>query len=207
MSRFRALFFWLALSAVLSVPVAAAAVSPLLAWRQPIYIIAGFADIIAMALLLVQPLMAGDYLPNLSARRARWLHRWVGGTLIVAIIIHVTGLWFISPPDVVDALLLRSPTWFSVWGVVSMWAVFATALLFIQRHKLRPRTWRWAHSGLAIIIVAGSVAHAMLIDGTMETLSKAFICFAVIAATVKLIIDRRVWASPPTTLSRTRTLY
>ncbi len=43
---------WAALTAALVVPVAIAATSPLLAWRQPVYITAGFAGIFAMALLI-----------------------------------------------------------------------------------------------------------------------------------------------------------
>ena len=47
---------WVALAAAIGVPIAAAAVSPLLAWRDPVYILAGFAGIIALGLMLVQPL-------------------------------------------------------------------------------------------------------------------------------------------------------
>jgi hypothetical protein len=46
---------------------------------------------------------------------------------------------------------------------------------------------------LAIVIVAGSVVHAMLIEGTMETISKAALCALVLAATVKVMVDLRVW--------------
>jgi len=45
---------------------------------------------------------------------------------------------------------------------------------------------------LAIVIVAGSVVHAMLIEGTMETISKAALCALVLAATVKVMADLRV---------------
>ena len=38
---------------------------------------------------------------------------------------------------------------------------------------------------LAIVIVVGSVVHAILIEGTMETVSKAALCALVLAATVK----------------------
>ena len=38
---------------------------------------------------------------------------------------------------------------------------------------------------LAVVIVAGSVVHAMLIEGTMETVSKAALCALVLAATIK----------------------
>ncbi|MBG6143339.1 putative ferric reductase [Labrenzia sp. EL_142] len=197
MGRTRAILIWGVLAAVLLIPVAAAAASPLLQWRQPVYIAAGFAGIIAMALLLVQPLLAGGYLPGLARQRGRWLHRWVGGLLVLAVIGHVAGLWITSPPDVIDALLFRSPTPFSVWGVIAMWAVFAAALLAAIRRRLqlRPRTWRLAHTSLALVIVAGSVIHALLIEGTMETVTKVALCGLVLAAFLKAFADLKVWAS------------
>ena len=195
-NRFLAILAWVALAFTVTVPVVAAAFSPLLAWRQPVYIAAGFAGIAGMALLLIQPLLAGGYLPGLSALQSRQIHRWTGAVLLAAVIIHVAGLWITSPPDVIDALLFRSPTLFSAWGVTAMWCVFATALLamFRKRLGLSPRLWRLAHTGLAAIIVVGSVVHAMLIEGTMETLSKAALCALVIAATVKLAVDLKVWS-------------
>lgn len=197
MGRTRAILIWGFLAAVLLIPVAAAATSPLLQWRQPVYIAAGFAGIIAMALLLVQPLLAGGYLPGLARQRGRRLHRLVGGVLVLAVIVHVAGLWITSPPDVIDALLFRSPTPFSVWGVIAMWAVFAAALLAAIRHRLqlRPRTWRLAHTSLALVIVAGSVTHAFLIEGTMETVTKVALCGLVLAAFLKAFADLKVWTS------------
>ena len=46
---------------------------------------------------------------------------------------------------------------------------------------------------LAIVIVAASVVHGMLIEGTMETVSKAALCALVLAATVKVMVGLRVW--------------
>ena len=196
MKRARTILIWTALAAAVVVPVAAAAASPLLAWRQPVYIAAGFAGVIAMSLLLVQPLLAGGYLPGLPGQRGRRLHRMVGGALVAAVVIHVAALWITSPPDVVDALLFRSPTPFSAWGVIAMWAVFAAALLAALRRRLRlrPQTWRFAHTALAAVVVVGSIVHALLIEGTMETVSKAVLCGMVLLATVKVLADLRVWA-------------
>jgi predicted ferric reductase len=191
----RPILIWTALAAAIAVPIAFAAASPLLAWRDPVYIAAGFAGVVGMGLLLVQPLLIGGYLPGPSANRARRLHRWIGGLLVAAVVIHVGALWITSPPDVVDVLLFQSPTPFSVWGVVAMWTVFATALLaaFRRRLRLRPRTWRISHAFLAVVIVVGSVVHALLIEGTMETISKAALCGLVLAATTKVIADLRIW--------------
>lgn len=189
MSRTKAICVWVAALAAIAVPIGAAATSPLLAWRDPIYIAAGFAGVFAMAFLLIQPLLAGGYLPGLSARRARQIHRMVGGLLVVAVVSHVAGLWLTSPPDVIDALLFASPTPFSAWGVIAMWAVFATALLAALRRRLRlrPRTWRLGHAGLAVLITVASVIHAILIEGTMELLLKAVLCALVLAATLTAI--------------------
>ena len=81
------------------------------------------------------------------------------------------------------------------FGVIAMWAVFAVALLaaFRRRLGLRPRTWRRGHMILAVVIVAGGVVHAMLIEGTMEMVSKAVLCALVLAAAIKVMVDLRVW--------------
>ena len=191
----RVTLVWAALAAVVCVPIAAAATSPLLEWRDPVYILAGFAGIIALCVVLFQPLLIGGYLPGLSGRVGRRAHQWIGGALVAAVVIHVAGLWITSPPDMIDALLLVSPTPFSPFGVIAMWAIFAVALLAILRRRLglRPRTWRIAHTLLAIVIVAGSAVHAILIEGTMETVSKAALCALVLAAAIKVIADLRVW--------------
>jgi predicted ferric reductase len=185
---------WAALATAVCVPIAAAAASPLLAWRGPVYIVAGFAGIIALGLMLVQPLLIAGYLPGLSAYRGRRAHHWVGGALALAVVVHVGGLWITSPPDMIDALFFSSPTPFSPWGVIAMWAIFAVALLAAVRRRLglRPRTWRIAHMLLAIVIVVGSVVHAILVEGTMETVSKAALCVLVLAAAIKVMAGLRV---------------
>jgi predicted ferric reductase len=184
---------WAALAAAICVPIAAAAFSLQLEWRDPVYILAGFAGIIALGLLLVQPLLIAGYLPGLPAIRGRLVHRWIGGALVVAVVVHVAGLWVTSPPDMIDALLFTSPTPFSPFGVIAMWAIFAVALLAVFRRRLglRPRTWRIAHISLAVVIVAGSVAHGLLIEGTMETVSKWALCAFVVLAVGITLADQR----------------
>jgi len=202
----RSALIWATLAVALTVPVVFAASSPLLAWRDPIYIAAGFAGVVALALLLIQPLLAGGYLPGLRLRFSRRLHAWVGSGLVAAVVVHVAALWLTSPPDVVDALLLRSPTPFSAWGVVAMWAVFATALLAALRGRLRLKlvVWRLCHIILAVVIVVGSVVHAMMIDGTMGIVSKAALSALVMAAAVKVIFDLRLLADIRRMASRYR---
>jgi len=89
----RSVTIWTALIFALAVPTIASAFSPQLQWRDPIYILAGFAGVISLGLLLVQPLLIGGFLPGLSPINHRRLHRWVGGCLVTAIIIHVAALW------------------------------------------------------------------------------------------------------------------
>ncbi len=191
----RVTLIWVALAAAICVPLAAAAMSPQLAWRNAVYILAGFAGILGLGFMLVQPLLIGGYVPGFSGRIGRRVHHWIGGALVVAVVIHVGGLWITSPPDMIDALLFSSPTPFSPFGVIAMWAIFAVALLAALRRRLglRPRTWRIAHMLLAIVIVAGSVVHGMLIEGAMETVSKAALCALVVAAAIKVMVDLQVW--------------
>ena len=184
----RTALIWAMLAAAIGVPIALAATSPYLQWRDAIYIGAGFAGIVGLGLLLVQPLLIAGSLPGLSAFRARRVHHWIGGALVVAIILHVAGLWITSPPDMLDALLFRSPTLFSPFGVVAMWAIFITALLAFFRRRLQLRTWRIIHLSLASVIAGGSIVHAMLIDGAMETISKAALCALAAAAAIKVVI-------------------
>jgi predicted ferric reductase len=189
----KATVIWAALVIAIGVPIALAATSPQLEWRGAVYILAGFAGMIALGLMLVQPLLIAGYLPGLHAYRGRRTHRWIGGAVVVAILIHVGGLWVTSPPDMIDALTFTSPTPSSPFGVIAMWAVFAVALLATIRRRLGLRTWRIAHLSLAVVIVVGSVVHGMLIEGTMETISKAALCALVLAAGIKVIADRWVW--------------
>jgi predicted ferric reductase len=187
---------WAALATATVVPIAAASQSPYIAFRDPVYVVAGFAGAVGMALMLVQPLLAGGALPGLSTYRGRLVHRWIGAALALAVAIHVAGLWVTSPPDVVDALLFVAPTPFSVWGVIAMWALFAAALLAALRRRLRlrPRSWRVAHKSLALVFVIGSVVHALLIEGTMETMSKAALCALALIATGMVVFDLGVRA-------------
>ncbi len=193
----RAVLIWVTLAAAMGAPFAIAATSPLIAWREPIYIAACLAGVAAMAMLLVQPLLAGGYLPPLSRRPERRLHAVVGIGLVVAVLAHVLGLWVTSPPDVIDVLLLRSPTPFSVWGVMAMWAVFAAALLALFRRRLRlaPALWRLCHATAASVVVVGAVVHAMLVEGMMGVASKAALGALALAATAKVMVDLRPWAA------------
>jgi hypothetical protein len=44
-----------------------------------------------------------------------------------------------------------------------------------------------------VVIVVGSIVHAMLVEGTMETVSKAALCALVLAAAIKVMAGLLVW--------------
>jgi len=192
MKRIRNAGIWLCIAAVLIVPLFASTMSPLLAWRNPVYIVAGFGGVIALCLMLLQPMLAGGILPGLTGTQRRRFHRWVGSALVLSLTIHLVGLWITSPPDVIDALLFVSATPFSIWGVIAMWSVIATAFLVLFRGRLRLslRLWRRSHRCLAIVTVVGSVVHALMIEGTMEIFSKAVLCVFILAASGLAILRR-----------------
>jgi len=198
---------WGLIGAVVIAPLAAAALSPLLAWRDPVYIASGFAGILAMALMVLQPLLASGSLPGVSLVKSKSVHRWAGALLVLMVVLHVGGLWVTSPPDVVDALLFRSPTPFSAWGVIAMWCIFAAVLVAVLRRRVRwhPKTWQKIHSTLALGVVVGGTAHAFLIEGTMEPVTKAILCIAAVVATLKAIRDLKVWSGRALANPNTRT--
>ena len=191
MTSARMALIWVVFAAAIGVPIALSLTSPLLEWRGPVYITAGLAGMIALGLLLVQPALIAGYLPDLSAYRARRIHHWTGGAVVVALLVHIGGLWITSPPDMIDALTFTSPTPFSPFGVTAMWAIFAVALLAAFRRRMGLRMWRIVHTSLAVVIVGGSVVRVVLVEGTMETTSKAALCALVVAAAIKAIVD--VW--------------
>lgn len=180
----RAFMIWTASGLSIILPLVLAASSEYLAWRDPVYIVAGFAGIFALCIVPLQPLLVRGWLPGLRLPVARRLHRIVGALLVATVVVHVAGLWVTSPPDIIDALLFRSPTPFSLWGVSAMWALFAAALLVGFRRHLPSRAWRLSHSGLAAIVVIGGAIHALLIEGTMEPISKSLLCGLAISTAV-----------------------
>jgi len=190
MTAARAAAIWAGLAAAIGVPIALAAASDLLAWRGPLYILAGFAGMVALGLVLVQPLLIAGTLPGLSGYRGRRIHHWIGGALAAAVVVHVAGLWITSPPDMIDALLYTSPTPFSPFGVTAMWAIVVVAVLAFFRRRLGLRAWRTIHMALAAVIVVGGIVHAMLVEGTMETISKAALCALAAVAATKVMVDR-----------------
>ncbi|MEL6914094.1 MAG: ferric reductase [Pseudomonadota bacterium] len=167
---------------------AEAAASPYLAYRQPVYIAASFAGVLALILMVGQPLLAAGLLPGLGASRSRRVHVVLGLLTAALVSVHVGGLWITSPPDVVDALTFTSPAPFSAWGVVAMWALVAAACAAALRHG---RARRLVHGALVSVAVGTTLPHAWLIEGTMGGVSKALLLLAALAALGWAIRTRR----------------
>ncbi|MGB0498562.1 MAG: ferric reductase-like transmembrane domain-containing protein [Rubricella sp.] len=196
MAAFRAILIWSALAGVMAVPVAVAASSEYLQYRSAVYVAASLAGVIALSLMLVQPMLASGHLPGLTMARGRRIHRWTGAVLLLAIVMHVAGLWITSPPDMIDALTFTAPTAFSFFGVVAMWALFVAAMLAVFRKTLRwrPQIWRLAHTAAVSVVVPASVAHALMIEGTMGTVSKIVLCVALLGAFALTVRRLKPWA-------------
>ncbi|MEP2919405.1 ferric reductase-like transmembrane domain-containing protein [Sulfitobacter sp.] len=183
---------WVTVAVFVTVPFVFAVFSPLLAYRDGPYIAAGLAGAAILGALLLQPLLGLGLLPRLSTSRARHCHRIIGPLIAVAVLVHVGGLYLTSPPDTIDALLLVSPTPFSVWGVLAMVGVFLAVVFTSLRKRMGLRRWRMVHFAITTLIVLGSVIHALLISGTMEYWSKLALCIALLTTTVIGMIYGRV---------------
>lgn len=185
---------WAVPIAAMTVPVLIASASPYLAYRNFTYILGGFAGIVALALLVIQPLLAAGYLPGPGIAKERRWHRWVGTAIVMCVALHVAGLFITSPVDTLDALLLAAPTPFSVYGVTAMWGIVATAILVVARSRLSisHQTWCLIHNGLALAVVVASVIHALQIEGAMEYLSKWAVCLVALATTAITLFEVRV---------------
>lgn len=181
----KSLLIWTGLACVMVGPLVVSAMSPLLAWRDAIYIAASFAGVFAMTILVLQPLLGGAVLPGLSRQRSRKVHQLSGILLLAALVLHVGGLWITSPPDVIDALTFMSPTPFSAWGVVAMWALLVIgAMTFLRRRlHLPPARWRIFHKCLGGVVVLGTIVHAILVEATLPQIAKWSLGALVLVAT------------------------
>lgn len=189
-----ALLCWVGVIAVMVVPVAIAAFSPYLASRSVAYVVGGFAGIVCLSAFFLQPLLPADYLPGTMGPAGRRMHRWIGAAIVLAVALHVAGLYVTSPSDTMDALLLVSPTPFSVYGVTAMWGVVVTTILVLFRRRLRRRyaIWRLVHNVVGAVVVVATVVHALQIEGAMEPVSKWMLCLAVVVSTSVALLDLRI---------------
>ena len=74
-----------------------------------------------------------------------------------------------------------------------MWAMVLSAVLVALRRKmqLRPATWAAFHNLLALVVVMGTVIHAVQIEGTMRTVSKWALCLAALTAALAAVARPR----------------
>jgi len=191
---------WLLVATIVLVPVLIAAVSPLQASRDVMWIIGGMAGVVALALLFIQPVLIGGFMPAMRGIQERRWHRWVGAVVVFLVLLHVAGLYVTSPEDITDALLLVSPTPFAVYGVIGLAGVVLTALLAVVRTRLPRIFWRIAHTVLAVVVVIGSVVHAYLIEGVMGDVSKLILCLSLALATAVVLV--RSFVRSPIDLKR-----
>jgi predicted ferric reductase len=146
------------------------------------------AGVVALALLFLQPVLIGGFMPKMSGVQVRDWHRWIGAAVVAFVLLHVVALYLTSPEDITDALLLVSPTPFAIYGVIGLAGVLLTASLAAIRVSLPYGFWRIAHTVLAVVIVIGSAVHAYLIEGVMGDVSKLILCLFLAAATAGLVI-------------------
>jgi predicted ferric reductase len=173
----------LGLAALLLAPAAAALESPLQVGRDSAWVLGGLAGVLALALLPLQVLLPTPWLDALLAGHdLRW-HRAVGLTLAAIVLAHVVGLYFSSPDDVRDALVLAAPT-YSRLGVLSAWSVgFSIALALARRRLgLTYSDWQVLHSALAIAIVTTAVGHVVMIRGALDGPAELLVCGAAVVA-------------------------
>ncbi len=185
---------WLLIGGLITIPVLLAALSPLQASRNMAYVIGGLAGIIALALLIAQPLLAVGFLPAVTTVKQRVWHQRTGIVVVVAVLMHIGGLYITSPDDMTDALLLVAPTLYSVYGVIALWALIIVATLVALRRRLglKTATWNILHNSLAVIIVVASVVHALMIEGAMGFPSKLALCVALLLATTAVVVHVRI---------------
>lgn len=175
---------------VILVPFTLAALSPLQSGREIEYVAGALAGVLALSLLFIQPLLAAGLLSDISLARARWWHRRVGVALVVAVAVHIAGLFLASPADMSDALLLVAPTPFSLYGVVALWALVLTVLSALVRYRRGTRVslWNALHTTLTLVVVGASIVHAWMIEGTMNGLSKTVLCILVVLASLGTLV-------------------
>lgn len=180
-----ALVNWALIIFLVGVPVLVAVFSPLLDSREAIYRVGGLAGVAALALLLIQPLLAIGYFKTISRIRQRRMHLWTGALLVLAVFMHIYALYLTSPDDMMDALFLRSATPFSIYGFIGMMGIVLITILVTLRKKINIpfKWWKVLHATVGVLVVLASVVHALWIQGTMGTVSKWMLCGTILIAT------------------------
>jgi hypothetical protein len=165
------------LATLVMLPTLLAALSSLQVGRAPLWVLGTLAGILALSLLVVQVLLPTGWLNALvDKQNLRW-HRILGVTITGLVITHIIGLYLYSPDDIGDALILAAPT-YSRLGVLSAWCLLLSVMLAFARHKLHlaDSDWQTLHSAFAVAIVGTAIAHAMLLQGTLDGFAEGLLC-------------------------------
>ena len=75
-----------------------------------------------------------------------------------------------------------------------MWAAFGAAGLAVYRRRFKLHQWHLGHSALVAIVAIGTVIHALLIDGTMGTVSKTVLALACLGALALAVRRMKPWS-------------
>ena len=108
------------------------------------------------------------------------------------LIVDIVALYLTSPADIADALLLRSATPFSIYGVVGFGGVLLIAALVLFRSKIPTGHWKTIHVIIALIVVLASVIHALWIQGTMGLVSMWLLCGVILLCTMYAVIKLKI---------------
>src|SRR5438128_2573059 len=95
---------WVAIAALAAIPIIAAALSPLQAGREFLWLVGGMAGVVALSLLFVQPLLMATSPALVAPGDGVLWHRWVGVAIVALVGLHVGALYAYSPDDITDAL-------------------------------------------------------------------------------------------------------
>lgn len=173
----------LGLVAIVLLPVLLAALSPLQAGRAVPWVWGTLAGVLALSLVVVHVLLPTGWLNSFVGEHNLGWHRILGISITGLTLAHILGLYLYSPDDIGDALVLAAPT-YSRLGVLSAGCLVLSVVLAVTRRQLRlaDADWKTIHSALAIAIVGTAVAHAVLLQGTLDGLAEGLVCGSAIVA-------------------------
>jgi predicted ferric reductase len=176
------------LLAFVILPVLLAALHPLQAGREPLWVWGTLAGVLALSLIVIQVLLPTGWL-NLALGEQNWRwHRILGISVTGLVFAHILGLYLYSPDDIGDALVLAAPT-YSRLGMLSLGCLVLTVALALMRHRL-PLTlsdWQIFHSVLAMAVVGTAVAHVLLLQGTLDGFAEGLLCGSAVVAVLMAV--------------------
>ncbi len=176
-------------------PTLLAALSPLQIGRAPLWVWGTLAGVLALSLLVIQVLLPTGWLNDWIGEHNFSWHRILGISITGLVIAHILGLYLYSPDDIEDALVLAAPT-YSRLGVLSAGCLLLSMGLALARSRLplAPVDWQILHSVLAVAVVGTAVAHALLLQGTLDGFAEGLLCGSAVVAVLMAIL---YWHTAP----------